>query len=115
LTGLFEVTHYETIYSFVNFKFVLALPVASLLQKGVAFVNILLYFYVVFLDEVNCDEFESDVHFFTNLDGVFKGKVEGLDCFDILLMVVVELSLGQESVPDLSLSEVVLCVFNLQI
>jgi hypothetical protein len=115
LAGFWEIAYDEAVDAFVYFKFVFALPVSALFEQGVAFVDVLFYLGVVLLQEVDRDEFEGDVHFLADFDGVFQGQVVGCDGLWETFVVVVELGLGEQGVADLGLAEVVFGVFDFEV
>lgn len=56
-----------------------------------------------------------NVHLFTNFNGLLK---RGMECFNGLrefLIRIVELGLCQQAITDLSITEILLCVFNLSL
>lgn len=113
--GLLEVPHDQPVDPLVDLQLVLALPVATLLEKAVALVDVVLDLGVVVEDEVDGDELEGDVHLFANLDGLLQGQVVGLDGLVVLLVLVEQLSLGQKGVPDFCLAEVLLSVLDFEV
>jgi hypothetical protein len=77
--GTEEVSDDEFVDAFVDFESVFALPVTALLQQAMALIDVVLDFIDGVELEVDFDEKEGDVHFFTDFDGFFEGEVVGLD------------------------------------
>lgn len=108
-----EVADDQAVDALVDLELVLALPVAALLEQLVALVDVLLDLVVVLQHQVDAHQLERDVHLLADLDGALQGQVVGLDGELVLLVLVVELGLGQQGVPDLGLAEVLLRVLDL--
>jgi hypothetical protein len=67
------------------------------------------------LFEVDGDEFEGDIHFFADLDCFFEREVVGGNGFVEFIVVMVEFSLGKESVSYFCFSEILFCVFDFEV
>lgn len=110
-----EISYYQSVDSLVYFQFVLALPITPLLQQTITLINILLYLMSILISKVDGNKAESDVHFFTYLDSVLEGLVEGLDGLGVAMVVVVEFCLLEDGVTDLGLAEVLLGVLYFEL
>ena len=77
-----------------------------------ALVNVVFDFFDVVQFEVNFDEEESDVHFFTDFDSFFEGQVVSINRFSELFIVVVDFGFFEETVSDFGLAKVFFSVFD---
>lgn len=61
-----------------------------------AFFNVVLDFFDIVELEINFDEQEGNVHFFTDFDGLFKGEVVCFDGEIKVFVVVIDLGFIEE-------------------
>jgi hypothetical protein len=106
-----EVAHDKPVDALVDLQFVLAFPIAALLEQCVAFLDILLDLGVVVQFQIDRDELEVDVHLLTDLDCLLQRQLVGSDRLVELLVVVVQFGLGKKAVSNLGLSEILFCIF----
>jgi hypothetical protein len=62
--------------------------------------------------QVNGNEFEGNVHFFSDFDGLLEREIEGVNGLYKFFFIIEQFSLGEECVSYLSLAKVFLCVFD---
>lgn len=113
LSSTREISDDEFVDTFVYFESVFALPVTSLFEESVAFVDVVLDFFDVAEFEVDFDEEEGDVHFFTDFYGFFEGEIVGLNGKIEVFVVVIDLSFFEEGVSDFGLAKVLFGIFDL--
>ena len=70
---------------------------------------------MVVLLKIDRNELESNVHLFTDLDGLLQSQLISFNGLGELGVVLIELSLGQQGISDLGLSEIFLSIFDLEV
>lgn len=93
LTRRWKITNDQTVNPFIHFKFIFSFPIPAFFEKTIAFINVFLDFDTVLISQIDADESEGYVHFFSNFDGAFEGEIEGFDGFGIFMIVIVEFCL----------------------
>lgn len=102
----------KVIDSFVDFKFVLSFPISTFFKEDMTFVNVLFDFINILKLQMDGTEFEMDIHFLTNFNGFLQSQSEGSNSFIILFVLNIDFSLGKKCISDLSVSKVLLSIFD---